>query len=83
VSDAAIATKEVHSMNKSKRTPLAIAFIVVAVFFLIFMAFGGGAMMNTMMGSATMGGITWMWFPTLFTFVLGVFIGWLLFRKKT
>ena len=72
-------TKEVESMNKSTITPIVIAFILVVALFLLF---GGGAMMNNMMGSATMGGITWIWFPTLLTFVLGVLIGWILFRKK-
>lgn len=67
-------------MNKSKGTPLVIALIIVVVLFLLF---GGGAMMNNMMGSGTMGGITWMWFPTSITFVLGILLGWLLFRRKT
>jgi lipopolysaccharide export LptBFGC system permease protein LptF len=67
-------------MNKSRITTVVIAFIVVVALFLLF---GGGAMMNNMMGSGTMGGITWMWFPTLLTFLLGVLVGWILFRKKT
>jgi hypothetical protein len=67
-------------VNRSKNTPLVIAFIVVVALFLLF---GGGAMMNSMMGSGSMGGITWMWFPTLLTFFLGVLLGWILFRKKT
>ena len=67
-------------MKKSRITPVVIAFILV---FALFLLFGGGAMMNDMMGSATMGGITWMWFPTSITFLLGILLGWLLFRKKT
>jgi hypothetical protein len=72
--------KEVKSMSKSRITPLVIAFILVVALFLLF---GGGAMMNDMLGSATMGGTTWMWFPTLLTFVFGVLVGWIVFRKKT
>lgn len=67
-------------MKRSRITPIVIAFIVI---FALFLLFGGGAMMNDIMGSATMGGITWMWFPTSITFVLGILFGWLLFRKKT
>ena len=73
-------TKEIKSVNKSKNTGLVVGFIVMVALFLLF---GGGAMMNNMMGSGSMGGITWMWFPTLITFVLGILLGWILFRKKT
>ena len=72
--------KEIKSMNKSRVTPVVIVVVIVVALFLLF---GGGAMMKTVMGSGTMGGITWMWFPTLVTFLLGVLVGWLLFRKRT
>jgi hypothetical protein len=29
-----------------------------------------------------MGGISWMWIPTLLTIALGVLIGWAIFGKK-
>jgi hypothetical protein len=82
-------------MNSTTKTPLFIAFAVVAILFLLF---GTGAMtgtmMNTgwmgmrwtvgngMMGNGWMGGISWMWIPTLVTLGLGVLLGWILFAKK-
>jgi hypothetical protein len=87
--------KEIKHMNTTTKTPLVIAFVVVAVLFLLF---GTGAMtgttMNTgwmgmrwtvgngMMGNGWMGGISWMWIPTLVTLGLGVLLGWILFAKK-
>jgi hypothetical protein len=73
-------------MNESSKTPLVIAFVVVVVLFLIF---GGGAMTGSMMGGGGgmmgrgwMGGISWMWIPTVLTLVLGILLGWLIFGKK-
>ncbi len=60
-------------MNATRKTTLIIAFVVVVALFLLF---GGGAMTGTMMssgmmGSGSMGGINWMWIPTLLTLGLG------------
>ncbi len=71
-------------MNATAKTPLVIAFVVVAVLFLLF---GGGAMTGTtigggMMGSGSMGGISWMWIPTLLTVGIGILLGWAIFGKK-
>ena len=71
-------------MNESSKTPLVIAFVVVVVLFLIF---GGGAMTGSMMGGGMMGrgwmgGVNWMWIPTLLTLGLGVLLGWVIFGKK-
>jgi hypothetical protein len=61
-------------MNATVRTTLVVAFVVVVILFLLF---GGG-----MMGGGMMGGISWMWIPTLLTLGLGVLLGWVLFGKK-
>ncbi len=75
-------------MNESNKTGLIIAFVVVVILFLMF---GGGAMSGSFMGGGTgggmmgrgwMGGFSWMWFPTLITLGVGVFLGWILFGKK-
>jgi hypothetical protein len=71
-------------MNGSNNTQLTIAFVVVLVLFLIF---GGsamtGSMMNGgMMGQGYIGGIRWMWIPTLLTLAAGVLLGWAIFGKK-
>jgi hypothetical protein len=71
-------------MNGSNNTQLPIAFVVVLVLFLIF---GGGAMTGSMMnggmmGQGYIGGISWMWIPTLLTLAAGVLLGWAIFGKK-
>lgn len=71
-------------MNKINNRSLVIAFLVMVVFFLYF---GSGAMMDGgmhgwMNENRWMGGNSWRWFPTIVTLVLGVLIGWLLFKKK-
>ncbi len=71
-------------MNETNKTGLIIAFVVVVVLFLLF---GGGAMTGTtmsggMMGNGSMGGISWMWIPTLLTLGIGVLLGWAIFAKK-
>jgi hypothetical protein len=60
-------------MDASTRTPLVIALVVVALLLLLF---GGGMTTGTMMsggymGSGSMGGISWMWLPTLLIVVVG------------
>jgi len=71
-------------MNDSSKLPLVIAFVVVVVLFLIF---GGGAMTGSMMnggmmGHGRVGGVSWMWIPTLLTLGLGILLGWIIFAKK-
>lgn len=61
-------------MDASTRKALFIALAVVALLLLLF---GGGMTTGTimsggMMGSGSMGGISWMWLPTLLVIVLGV-----------
>ncbi len=71
-------------MNETNKTGLVIAFVVVIVLFLLF---GGGAMTGAtlsggMMGSGSMGGINWLWIPTLLTIGIGILLGWAIFGKK-
>ena len=71
-------------MNATNKTLLVIAFVIVIVLFLLF---GGGAMTGAtlsggMMGSGRMGGISWMWIPTLITLGIGILLGWAIFGKK-
>jgi hypothetical protein len=77
-------TEEMSLMNESSKTPLVIAFVVVVVLFLIF---GGGAMTGSMMSGGMMGhgwigGLSWMWIPTILTLCLGVLLGWVIFGQK-
>jgi len=58
----------------SSKTALIIAFTLIALLLLLF---GGGMTTGTtisggMMGSGSMGGISWMWLPTLLVVALGV-----------
>lgn len=71
-------------MNETNKSGLFIAFAVVVVLFLLF---GGGAMTGAtrsggMMGNGSMGGISWMWLPTLLTLGIGILLGWAIFTKK-
>ena len=71
-------------MNATNKTGLLIAFVVVVGLVLLF---GGGAMTGVtlnggMMGSGGMGGISWMWIPTLLALGIGMVLGWAIFAKK-
>jgi hypothetical protein len=71
-------------MDATSKTALVIAFVVIALLLLIF---GGGMTTGTimsggMMGSGSMGGISWMWLPTLLVVVLGVVLFSLISAKK-
>jgi len=60
-------------MDSKSNAALVIAVVVAALLLL----FGGGMATGTMfsggmMGSGSMGGISWMWLPTLLVLVLGV-----------
>jgi len=67
-------SKETHIMDSKSNTALVIAVVIAALLLLLF---GGGMATGTMfsggmMGSGSMGGISWMWLPTLLVVVLGV-----------
>jgi len=67
-------SKEMHIMDATTKTALAISFFVVVLMSLLF---DGGMATGTMfsggmMGSGIVGGINWMWFPTLLGVALGV-----------
>lgn len=66
--------EEAYFMDTTSKTALVIAIVVAALLLLLF---GGGMATGTMfsggmMGSGSMGGISWMWLPTLLIVVLGV-----------
>jgi hypothetical protein len=61
--------------------------IVLAVVTVLFLYFGSGAIMDGGMHGRLnennwIGGHNWKWFPTIVTLLIGVLIGWLLFKKK-
>jgi hypothetical protein len=61
-------------MESANKTALLVAFVVVVLLLLLF---GGGMATGTMfsggmMGSGSMGRISWMWLPTLLVAALGV-----------
>ena len=67
-------SKDIHIMDDISKTTLVIASVAAALLLLLF---GGGMATGTMfsggmMGSGSMGGISWMWLPTLLVVVLGV-----------
>jgi hypothetical protein len=71
-------------MDATSKTALVIAFVVVVLLLLLF---GGGMTTGTimsggMMGSGSMGGISWMWLPTVLVVVLGVVLFSLISAKK-
>jgi hypothetical protein len=72
-------------MNATNKTVLVIALVVVVVLFLLFggSAMTAGTLTGGMMGSGRMmGGISWMWIPTLLTLGVGILLGWAIFKKR-
>jgi len=70
-------------MNATTKTALIIAFTIVVALLLLF---GGGTMTGAtlsggMMGNGTMGGISWMWVPTLLMLGLGAVLVWTISQK--
>ena len=71
-------------MDAATKTPLVIALVVVVLLLLLF---GGGMTTGTMMsggymGSGSMGGVSWMWLPTLLIVVLGAVLFSVIIGKK-
>ena len=71
-------------MDSTNKTPLVIALATVALLLLLF---GGGMTTGTMMsggymGSGSMGGISWMWLPTLLIVVVGAALFSVISGKK-
>lgn len=71
-------------MNATNKTTLVIA---LAIAVLLILLFGGGTMTGAtlsggMMGNGAMGGIGWMWIPTLLVLGLGVLLAWAIFGQK-
>lgn len=62
-------------MNATSKTALIIVSVIFAVLLLLF---GGGAMM----GHGVMGGVNWMWAPTLLVFGLGAALVWVIFGQQ-
>lgn len=72
-------------MDATTKTVLGIAFAIVVVLLLLF---GGGTMTGAtlsggMMGNGSMGGISWMWMPTLLMLGLGALLVWVIFGQKS
>lgn len=77
-------SKETHIVDTTNKRALVIAFVAVALLLLLF---GGGMATGTMfsggmMGSGSMGEISWMWLPTLLVVVLGVALFSVISGKK-
>lgn len=71
-------------MNTTNKTALVIVFSIVVV---LLMLFGGGAMTGAtlsggMMGNGAMGGISWIWIPTVLMIGLGAVLVWAIFGQK-
>ncbi len=71
-------------MNSTNKTSLVIAFAIAVVLLLLL---GGGTMTGAtlsggMMGNGAMGGIGWMWIPTLLVLGLGALLAWAIFGQK-
>jgi hypothetical protein len=71
-------------MSTLTNKPLALAFIIVVVVFLLFC---GGAITLTMKsagvnGNGMLSNFSWMWIPALLALLLSVLLGWTIFRKK-
>jgi LPXTG-motif cell wall-anchored protein len=75
-------------MKTKANKSLLIAFIVVVVLFLFFGGWGmtgsvmNGGMHTGMNETGWMGERSWVWFPAIITLILGVVLGWLLFKKR-
>lgn len=71
-------------MNATTKNSLVIAFAIVVILFFLF---GGGAMTGAtlsggIMGNGAMGGVSWIWVPTLLMLSLGTLLVWVIFGQK-
>ena len=71
-------------MDTTNKTALVIAIVIAALLLLLF---SGGMATGTMfsggmMGSGSIGGISWMWLPTLLVVALGVVLFSVISGKK-
>ena len=75
-------------MKTKANKSLLVAFVVVVVLFLFFGGWGmtggimNGGMHSGMNETGWMGERSWVWFPAIITLILGVVLGWLLFKKR-
>lgn len=71
-------------MNATSKIALVLVFAIVIALLLMF---GGGAMTGAtlsggMMGNGIMGGVSWMWVPTLLLVGIGALLVWVIFGQK-
>jgi len=75
-------------MKTKANKSIVVAFVIVVLLFLFFGGWGitSGIMNGGMHGGMNESGWTgergWVWFPAIITFVLGVVLGWILFKNK-
>lgn len=71
-------------MSDAAKIVLVIAFVAVVLLFLLLVGgmATGATMRGGMMGAGRMGGLNWMWVPTLLTLSLGILLGLAIFGKK-
>jgi hypothetical protein len=70
-----LVTQETRIMDSTSKTALVVAFAIAALLLLLF---GGGMTTGTimsggMMGSGSMGGISWMWLPLVVVLAVVLF----------
>jgi uncharacterized membrane protein YciS (DUF1049 family) len=71
-------------MNNQNKRYLVVTLVVIVVLFLYF-GIGilmEGGMNSGMHGNSLISNSNWRLFPTIVTLLIGVVIGWLLFKKK-
>lgn len=71
-------------MNENNKTALVIAFVIVLVLLLLFSGgtMTGATLSGGMMGHGVVGGISWMWIPTLLMVGLVALFIWIIFGEK-
>ncbi len=73
-----------NNIDRIRKTMLIIMLVIIIVLFLYF---GSGTILDGGMNigmhkNGWMSGNSWKWFSSIGTIVVGVFVGWLLFRKE-
>ena len=71
-------------MKESSKTVLVIALAIVVTLLFLFGAgtMTGATLSGGMMGTGAMGGINWMWIPTLLMLGLGALLFWMILGHK-